>query len=95
MAERIETAQGEGFLRALKSEWEAHNKSVQMIRDILMYMDRIYVKQHVSASAAAAACSCAPVCVCVCALVLLGRGGGAAIRGGVVGHSAALVCGGL
>lgn len=47
VAGRIEGAQGEGFLRALKAEWEAHNKSVQMIRDILMYMDRIYVKLQV------------------------------------------------
>lgn len=27
---------GEAFMRALKAEWEAHNKSVHMIRDILM-----------------------------------------------------------
>lgn len=47
VAARIEAAQGEGFLRAIKAEWESHNKSVQMIRDILMYMDRIYVKQQV------------------------------------------------
>lgn len=46
VAARVEAAQGEGFLRAIKAEWEAHNKSVQMIRDILMYMDRIYVKQQ-------------------------------------------------
>ncbi|KAL4421065.1 hypothetical protein ABPG77_001360 [Micractinium sp. CCAP 211/92] len=46
VAGRIEAAQGDGFLRALKHEWENHNKSVQMIRDILMYMDRIYVKQQ-------------------------------------------------
>ncbi|EFN52532.1 hypothetical protein CHLNCDRAFT_138949 [Chlorella variabilis] len=46
VAARIEAAQGEGFLRAIKAEWESHNKSVQMIRDILMYMDRIYVKQQ-------------------------------------------------
>jgi hypothetical protein len=50
VAARIEAAQGEGFLRALKAEWEAHNKSVQMIRDILMYMDRIYVKQQAGAA---------------------------------------------
>lgn len=47
VAARIEAAQGEGFLRALRAEWEGHNKSVHMIRDILMYMDRIYVKQQV------------------------------------------------
>lgn len=49
VAGRIEAAQGDGFLRALKHEWENHNKSVQMIRDILMYMDRIYVKQQAGA----------------------------------------------
>lgn len=47
VAGRVEAAQGDGFLRALKAEWENHNKSLQMIRDILMYMDRIYVKQQV------------------------------------------------
>ena len=52
VAARIEAAQGEGFLRALKAEWEAHNKSVQMIRDILMYMDRIYVKHQVGGGCA-------------------------------------------
>ena len=43
VAARIEHATGESLLRLLKEEWDAHNKSVQMIRDILMYMDRIYV----------------------------------------------------
>jgi len=36
VAGRVEAAQGEGFLRELKTRWEAHNKSMQMIRDILM-----------------------------------------------------------
>ncbi|KAK9837407.1 hypothetical protein WJX81_000098 [Elliptochloris bilobata] len=46
VAARVEAAQGEGFLRELKTRWEHHNKSMQMIRDILMYMDRIYVKHN-------------------------------------------------
>ncbi|KAK9804506.1 hypothetical protein WJX73_000815 [Symbiochloris irregularis] len=47
IAQRVEATQGDGFLRELKLRWTNHNKSMQMIRDILMYMDRIYVKhQH-------------------------------------------------
>lgn len=46
IAEAVEACQGESFLTALRREWERHNKSVTMIRDILMYMDRIYVKQQ-------------------------------------------------
>lgn len=46
VAEAVEAAQGESFLTSLRREWERHNKSVTMIRDILMYMDRIYVKQQ-------------------------------------------------
>lgn len=34
--EKIEAAQGESFLRELKLRWDHHNKSMQMIRDILM-----------------------------------------------------------
>ncbi|KAK9835086.1 hypothetical protein WJX84_008857, partial [Apatococcus fuscideae] len=46
IAKKIDAAQGEGFLRELRLRWGNHNKSMQMIRDILMYMDRIYVKHQ-------------------------------------------------
>eukprot|EP00891_Asterochloris_glomerata_P001669 jgi/Astpho2/1669/e_gw1.00032.27.1_t len=46
IARKIDAAQGESFLRELKLRWEHHNKSMQMIRDILMYMDRVYVKHQ-------------------------------------------------
>ncbi|KAK9814178.1 hypothetical protein WJX72_001668 [[Myrmecia] bisecta] len=46
IAAKIEATQGESFLRELKLRWDLHNKSMQMIRDILMYMDRIYVKHN-------------------------------------------------
>ncbi|MEW5303513.1 MAG: hypothetical protein WDW36_006197 [Sanguina aurantia] len=46
VAGRVEATQGEPFLRELKTRWEDHNKSTQMIRDILMYMDRTYVVQQ-------------------------------------------------
>ena len=36
VAAKIESAQGESFLRELKLRWDHHNKSMQMIRDILM-----------------------------------------------------------
>jgi cullin 3 len=34
---------GDELLRALKAGWDHHAKSMAMVRDILMYMDRIYV----------------------------------------------------
>ena len=36
IAQRIEAAQGDGFLRELKTQWDHHNKAMHMIRDILM-----------------------------------------------------------
>ncbi|GBF91645.1 hypothetical protein Rsub_03949 [Raphidocelis subcapitata] len=46
VAARVEAAQGESFLKELKARWDDHIKSTQMIRDILMYMDRTYVTQQ-------------------------------------------------
>mmetsp|Transcript_20563 Transcript_20563/g.61882 ORF Transcript_20563/g.61882 Transcript_20563/m.61882 type:complete len:739 (+) Transcript_20563:362-2578(+) len=47
VAARVEAAaSGDAFLRDLTARWEDHNKSMQMIRDILMYMDRTYVGRH-------------------------------------------------
>ena len=43
MARCIESAQGNTFLGVLNRNWIEHNKALQMIRDILMYMDRTYV----------------------------------------------------
>jgi cullin 3 len=40
IAARIEEAQGLPFLKELKACWDAHNKSTQMIRDILMVSRR-------------------------------------------------------
>mmetsp|Transcript_25320 Transcript_25320/g.80122 ORF Transcript_25320/g.80122 Transcript_25320/m.80122 type:complete len:736 (-) Transcript_25320:24-2231(-) len=42
----IEAAQGHSFLVELNKRWADHNKSLRMIRDILMYMDRTYVTQQ-------------------------------------------------
>ncbi|CAK9186111.1 unnamed protein product [Ilex paraguariensis] len=39
----IESAQGASFLEELNRKWADHNKSLQMIRDILMYMDRTFI----------------------------------------------------
>lgn len=36
VATQIEATQGDSFLRELKLRWDHHNKSMQMIRDILM-----------------------------------------------------------
>lgn len=36
IARKIEATQGVPFLKELKKRWDEHNKSTQMIRDILM-----------------------------------------------------------
>ncbi|XP_045810039.1 cullin-3A-like [Trifolium pratense] len=43
MATSIECTQGDSFLEELNKKWNHHHKSLQMIRDILMYMDKKYV----------------------------------------------------
>lgn len=51
ISKSIESAQGDLFLEELNRQWADHNKALQMIRDILMYMDRTFVpsthKTHV------------------------------------------------
>lgn len=34
------------FLKTLNQAWNDHQTSMVMIRDILMYMDRVYVQQN-------------------------------------------------
>ena len=34
------------FLQTLNAAWNDHQTSMVMIRDILMYMDRVYVNQN-------------------------------------------------
>ena len=36
------------FLQTLNATWSDHQTSMVMIRDILMYMDRVYVQQVIS-----------------------------------------------
>ncbi|KAL2904506.1 Cullin-3A [Bienertia sinuspersici] len=43
ISKSIESAQGGSFLEELNRKWAEHNKALQMIRDILMYMDRTFV----------------------------------------------------
>ncbi|KAJ7970970.1 Cullin [Quillaja saponaria] len=43
ISKSIESAQGELFLEELNKKWADHNKALQMIRDILMYMDRTFI----------------------------------------------------
>ncbi|KAJ8445458.1 hypothetical protein Cgig2_031271 [Carnegiea gigantea] len=43
ISKSIEAAQGGSFLEELNRKWADHNKALQMIRDILMYMDRTFV----------------------------------------------------
>ncbi|KAL5981116.1 Cullin-3A [Asimina triloba] len=43
ISKSIEAAQGGLFLEELNRKWGDHNKALQMIRDILMYMDRTFV----------------------------------------------------
>jgi len=46
IAAAVDGVQGDHFLTELERRWQDHTKSMQMIRDILMYMDRIYVQPH-------------------------------------------------
>ncbi|KAJ6321787.1 hypothetical protein OIU77_011795 [Salix suchowensis] len=43
ISKSTEAAQGDSFLEELNRKWNDHNKALQMIRDILMYMDRTYI----------------------------------------------------
>nr|GMD54085.1 cullin-3A-like isoform X1 [Ipomoea batatas] len=43
ISKSIEVAQGGLFLEELNRKWADHNKALQMIRDILMYMDRTFI----------------------------------------------------
>ncbi|KAK6919840.1 Cullin protein, neddylation domain [Dillenia turbinata] len=43
ISKSIEAAQGGLFLEELNRKWTDHNKALQMIRDILMYMDRTFI----------------------------------------------------
>ncbi|KAJ8773688.1 hypothetical protein K2173_006338 [Erythroxylum novogranatense] len=43
ISKSIDAAQGDSFLEELNRRWSDHNKALQMIRDILMYMDRTYI----------------------------------------------------
>ncbi|KAJ3677356.1 hypothetical protein LUZ60_003080 [Juncus effusus] len=43
MSKSIEISQGNFFLEELNRKWEDHTKSMQMIRDVLMYMDRTFI----------------------------------------------------
>ncbi|XP_043704567.1 cullin-3A-like [Telopea speciosissima] len=43
ISKSIEAAQGALFLEELNRKWTDHNKALQMIRDILMYMDRTFI----------------------------------------------------
>ncbi|MCO5563664.1 hypothetical protein L7F22_017311 [Adiantum nelumboides] len=46
MAKSVEGSQGGLFLEELNRYWAEHNKALQMIRDILMYMDRTFVPNY-------------------------------------------------
>ena len=46
VAQGISECSNEFFLKTIEQRWKDYTKSVQAIRDILMYMDRTYVQQH-------------------------------------------------
>uniref|UniRef100_A0A7S0ECD9 Cullin family profile domain-containing protein n=1 Tax=Hanusia phi TaxID=3032 RepID=A0A7S0ECD9_9CRYP len=46
LCERVEKNPDETFLSSLKKIWTEYKRSLQMVQDILMYMDRTYVKQN-------------------------------------------------
>eukprot|EP01118_Nematostelium_gracile_P018644 TRINITY_DN835_c0_g1_i2.p1 TRINITY_DN835_c0_g1~~TRINITY_DN835_c0_g1_i2.p1 ORF type:complete len:640 (+),score=177.01 TRINITY_DN835_c0_g1_i2:139-2058(+) len=46
VANEVAMAVDDNFLNALNKAWSDHKLSMLMIRDILMYMDRVYVMHH-------------------------------------------------
>eukprot|EP01114_Cavostelium_apophysatum_P003635 TRINITY_DN1368_c0_g1_i2.p1 TRINITY_DN1368_c0_g1~~TRINITY_DN1368_c0_g1_i2.p1 ORF type:complete len:736 (-),score=233.08 TRINITY_DN1368_c0_g1_i2:74-2281(-) len=46
IADQVSAAVDENFLAELNKAWSDHKISMLMIRDILMYMDRVYVSHH-------------------------------------------------
>ncbi|KHN13229.1 Cullin-3A [Glycine soja] len=46
ISQSIESSQGEIFLEEINRKWVDHNKALQMIRDILMYMDRTFIPSN-------------------------------------------------
>jgi len=46
VADHVASSKDDSFLDALNEAWTDHKVSMLMIRDILMYMDRVYVQQH-------------------------------------------------
>eukprot|EP01088_Endostelium_zonatum_P006174 TRINITY_DN1827_c0_g4_i1.p1 TRINITY_DN1827_c0_g4~~TRINITY_DN1827_c0_g4_i1.p1 ORF type:complete len:733 (-),score=139.94 TRINITY_DN1827_c0_g4_i1:78-2276(-) len=46
VAEDVAGSVDDAFLESLNQAWTDHKVSMLMIRDILMYMDRVYVQQH-------------------------------------------------
>ena len=42
----VESKSGEAFLQVLVTSWSDYTRSMQNIRDILMYMNKTFVKQH-------------------------------------------------
>lgn len=46
MREDVLIALNNNFLQTLNHAWNDHQTSMVMIRDILMYMDRVYVQQN-------------------------------------------------
>lgn len=44
--EEVLRCMNNNFLQTLNQAWNDHQTSMVMIRDILMYMDRVYVQQN-------------------------------------------------
>ena len=51
VARRIDSTQNEQFLQEINQRWNDHNKSMQMIRDILMVQMRVILVYQLSPSA--------------------------------------------
>ncbi|KAK9144057.1 hypothetical protein Sjap_003960 [Stephania japonica] len=47
ISKSIEDAQGGSFIEELNRKWADHNKALQMIWDILMYMDRTFIPSEI------------------------------------------------
>ena len=50
MRKTVIDSMNSGFLKVVNSVWSDHTTSLMMIRDILMYLDRVYVPTIENAS---------------------------------------------
>ena len=62
MRKTVIDSMNSGFLKVVNSVWSDHTTSLMMIRDILMYLDRVYVPTIENASVSQLLQKCFELC---------------------------------